>query len=58
MRKFRVSFMLIETPGEVAAEYIIEAEWEEDAISQAHERWVSEFPEESKKPFSHSSSDA
>lgn len=50
--------MLDETPCEVAAEYIIEAEWEEDALSEAHERWVSEFPEESKKPFSHASNDA
>ena len=58
MKKFKVRFVLDEEPNEIVAEYIIEAEWEADALSQAHEQWISDFPEESKKPFSYASGDA
>ena len=51
MPQFRVLFVLDEEPTKQVAEYVIETQWEEDAMAQAHERWTVEFPEDSQKPF-------
>ena len=50
MPKFRVRFCLDEEPDKVVAEYIIETQFEDDAIAQANVRWRVEFPEEARKP--------
>ena len=54
MPKFKVRFCLDDEPQKVVAEYIIDAEFEEDAISQANVRWIDEFPENASKPHTSS----
>ena len=51
MPKFKVRFCLDDEPDKVVAEYIIETQFEDDAIAQANVRWREDFPEESRKPF-------
>ncbi|MGB8517216.1 MAG: hypothetical protein WCD45_04935 [Gallionella sp.] len=36
-------------------EYVIEAIWEEDAMTEAHERWMVEYPDDATQPFQYSS---
>ena len=50
MPKFNVRFELDEKPGEMVAEYIIDTQWEADAIAQATARWATEHPEDARKP--------
>jgi len=50
MRKFKVRFSLDDEPMNAVVEYTIEAQWEDEAIAQAHERWMVEHPEDAKKP--------
>jgi hypothetical protein len=57
MPKYAVRFFLDEEPDKTIAEFIVDALWEDDAISQAHERWMTEYPEDAAKPFSHASRD-
>lgn len=55
MPKFAVRFCLESRPGEYVVEYVIEAIWEEDAMTEAHERWMVEYPDDATQPFQYSS---
>lgn len=56
MPSFKVRFMLDDEPDKVVVAYIVDSEWEDDAIAEAHERWSLEYPAESNRAFLHASS--
>ncbi len=58
MPKFIVRFCLEEEPQKIVAEYSIEAQFEDEAISQANVLWRENFPEEARKPHVSSSGNA
>ena len=58
MPKYAVRFWLEEEPEKTVAEFIIDAPWENEAMALAHERWMTEYPEDSAKPFSYASTNA
>ena len=58
MSKFAIRFCLDEEPDKTVVEFIIDAPWEDVAMALAHERWMTEYPEDSAKPFSYAATNA
>lgn len=51
MPKFKIRFELDAEPGQIVAEFIVEAPWEAEAIEQATALFAEHFPEDAKKPY-------